>query len=299
MSTAAPESDQPTGIGRLIGSSAALFLFFVAIEIAPLPAPGESAAPPSAETRQMQDATALMAANKWADALAPVQALSRAYPGNHIYAERLATIYEHLNKPVEEAAAWERFVATSPTAYEACPRIGDAYRRAGQLDNAIDAFERCLTYEPDNRELQFYAAHAAEWKNDWATAQQLYAALAAASPANTDVQLGLGRIALHEGRLKDARAIADAVLANKDDSDAALLGGMAAQRAGQNADARAYFDRGLRRSPEYADLHYFMGLLEESEGHAAAAAAQFARALALDPARHEFQAHVAKSGAGK
>ena len=299
MSVATPVADQPSGIGRLIGSIAALFLFFVAIEIAPLPAPGESSSADSAETRQMHDATALMAANKWSEALTPIRALAQAYPGNHIYAEQMATVYGHLNKPAEEAAAWEQFVATSPNAYEACPEIGYAYRHAGRLDKAIDAFERCLTYDPDNPEMQFYAAHAAEWKDDWTTAKALYEKSAAADPKNLDVQLGLGRVALHDGRNADARGIADTVLAAHDDADAALLGGMAAMRAGKKADARAYFERGLRRSPDYADLHYFLGLVEESDGHAAAAADQFARALALDPARPEFRAHAVKSGGGE
>jgi len=261
MSVAAAPDSPPTGWGRVIGSLFALFLFFVAIEIAPLPAPGEVSAAESQQTRDMRTATAFIAAGKWADALTPMKALAGAYPANHIYAAHLAEIYQHLNQPINEAAAWETFVATSPNAYEACPRIGEAYRASGNLAKAIDAFERCLTFDPDNPDMQFYAARAAEWKDDWTTAAALYRKALAADAKNADVHFGLGRVAMHDGRL---------------------------------AEARAELEQGLTLADDYADLHFFLGLLEAREGHAAAARQRFERALALSPDRAEFKAKIAE-----
>ena len=260
MSVAVAPDSPPTGWGRVIGSLFALFLFFVAIEIAPLPAPGEVSADESQQTKDMRTATSFIAAGKWSEALAPMKALGDAYPANHIYAAHLAEIYQHLNQPANEAAAWETFVKTSPNAYEACPRIGEAYRADGRLANAIDAFERCLSFDPDNPDMQFYAGHAAEWKDDWTRAEALYRKAFAADADNVDVQFGLGRVALHDGRL---------------------------------SEARAYFEQGLKAADGYADLHFFMGLLETREGHVAAARQQFERALALSPDRAEFKAKIA------
>jgi tetratricopeptide (TPR) repeat protein len=211
----------------------------------------------------------------------------------------LATIYGHLNRPAEEAAAWERFVASSPNPNEACPGIGNAYRRAGHIDKAIDAFARCLSFDPQSAEMQFYAGHAAEWKHDWALAKRLYQSSAAIDPKNIDVRLGLGRVALHEQRFDAARASADSVLNEQDDADAALLGGIAAFRSGHMRDARAYLDRGLRRSPNYADLHFYLGLIDEREGQPQAANQHFARAAALEPSRPEFTARAARAGGGR
>lgn len=261
MSVAAAPDSPPTGWGRVIGASFALFLFWVALAIAPLPAPGEAAADESQQTKDMRAATALIAAEQWNDALAPMKKLSETYPANHIYAAHLAEIHQHLKQPKAEAAAWEQFIATSPNAYEACPRIGEAYREAGDMPKAIDAFERCLTFDPDNPDMLFYAARAAEWKNDWATAATHYRKAFAADAKNVDVQFGLGRVAFHAGRLEEARAL---------------------------------FTGALQAVDGYADVHYFMGLLEQREHHAAAARQQFERALALSPSRAEFIAKVAE-----
>jgi tetratricopeptide (TPR) repeat protein len=259
MSVAAAPESGPSGWGRVIGASLALFVFWVALAIAPLPAPGEPAADESKQATDMRTAMALIAANKWADALTPMKALADAYPANHIYAQHLAEIYQHLSQPAAEAAAWERFVATSPNAYEACPRIGEAYREIPELAKSIDAFERCLTFDPDNPDMQFFAARAKEWKDDWPAAEALYRKAFAADPRNVDVEFGLGRVALHAGRLDDARA---------------------------------HLERALAISDGYADLHYFMGLIEQRSGNAAAARQRFERALALSPSRPEFRAKL-------
>jgi tetratricopeptide (TPR) repeat protein len=271
-----------------------LGVFYVALAIAPLPAPGESTVVESAQAREMRTATEFIAAGQWAEALTPMQSLSDTYPENHVYSARLAEIYEHLKQPAKEAAAWERFVATSPNADEACPRLPEAYRASGDLAKAIDAFGRCLRFAPDDPQMQFYAAHAAEWKDDWATAAALYQQAATSDPKNMDVQIGLGRVALHDGRLDDARRLADQVLTVQDDADAALVAGLATMRAGQLDDARRYFERGLARSESYADLHYFMGELDARQGLTADARRQFERALALDPNRAEFKARLAE-----
>ena len=43
--------------------------------------------------------------------LAPTLELTRALPNQHVYEQRLALIYQHLGRAVDEAAAWERMVA--------------------------------------------------------------------------------------------------------------------------------------------------------------------------------------------
>ena len=50
------------------------------------------------------------AAGRYADALAPTSSLVARYPLQQAYAERLARIFGQLNRPADEAGAWERFV---------------------------------------------------------------------------------------------------------------------------------------------------------------------------------------------
>lgn len=229
----------PDAGARVIGSLVALLIFYVALAVAPrlasAPASGGAPGAPSAEL--VQQANQLMAQGRWPEALVPVSALVAAVPTNHISAEHLATIYSHLGQPKDEAEAWEKFVLTSPSPQEACPHLGAAYRQAGDLVKAIDAFERCLTFEPTDTDLMFYAAQAAEWKNDWVSAARLYGEAAAGDPRN---QVGLGRVALQARDYPRAQAQADHVLSVQEDADATLLGGLAALRSGHLRDARAW-----------------------------------------------------------
>ena len=93
----------------------------------------------------------------------PTIELTRALPNQQVYAERLALIYQHLGRPAEEAAAWERVAAASPTPIDACPALPDAYvRAAGLTDQALDAFERCAAFEPGNTDMLFFLGRARE-----------------------------------------------------------------------------------------------------------------------------------------
>ena len=58
---------------------------------------------------------------------------------------------------------------------------------------------------------------------------------------------------------------------------------------GQDAKARTYFERAMRIEPNYADGHYNMGVLLESEGQLAGAVERYRRAVQLQPGH--VQAH--------
>src|SRR5205823_12988449 len=79
----------------------------------------------------------LMRAKQYPEALPPLLRLHQAYPRNHVYLSQLATAYEQLQRPREEAETWEQFVQISPTPVEACPRIGFAYREQGRVAESI------------------------------------------------------------------------------------------------------------------------------------------------------------------
>lgn len=273
---------------RLPAAVVAALVFVGALTVLP-----RAVAPPRPEivqAEQARAATALVRAERWADALAPTQALAAQYPASHIYAEQLAVIHHHLRRDADEAHAWEQFIRTSPTPSEACPQIGEAYRRMNATARAVDAFDRCLAFEPDNPDLLFYAARAAEWVEKVDRAEQLYRRALAADARNMDVQLGLARVRLHQGDPGQALAGARIVLEQQPaDADACLVAGLAALKLDRAADARGYFERGLVTNETYPDLHLGLGMVEEAERHGAAARAQYERALALDATRADIR----------
>lgn len=85
---------------------------------------------------------------RYEEALAPTRALVELHPTTPVYIERLALIYQRLQRHAEEAAAWERFIEHSPTPADACPAIANAYEAAQQVDQAVSARERCWAMAP-------------------------------------------------------------------------------------------------------------------------------------------------------
>jgi tetratricopeptide (TPR) repeat protein len=226
-------------------------------------------------------------AGRYADALAPTLELTKALPNQHVYQQRLAVIYQHLGRAVDEAAAWERMVAVSPTPIDACPAMADAYVRAvGYTDQALNAFERCVGFDPGNTDMLFYLGRARERAGRAEAAGAAYREAAGVNAQDADSQLGLARLDLRAGRNAEALEVAAAVLAaNPGHADALLIAGMGAQRLGRAAEARTYLQRALTVAERYADVHLALGILDFSEGHLADARRHFERAVELEPAR--------------
>lgn len=85
----------------------------------------------------------LTVAGRFADALPLATQLRRTYPKEPLVAYWLARINAGLNRPAEEADAWEAFVSLSSEPIDACPAWPDADRRAGRQERAVAAAERC------------------------------------------------------------------------------------------------------------------------------------------------------------
>ena len=225
-------------------------------------------------------------AGRFVDALEPTLRLMERFPSQHVYVGRLARIYEKLDRPADEAAAWERFVELSPTPVDACPGLGNAYANAGDREKALRAFERCASFDPRNSEMLFFLGLAYERAGRTAEALARYSESAASDPSGVDSQLGLARLALRTNKVAEARRAADAVLhRSPDNADALLVAGLAAERMGRLQEARTFFERALAVAERYVEAHIALGRVEETMGRRAEARRHFERALELDPSR--------------
>lgn len=165
----------------------------------------------------IRDSRAWFDARRFADALPPTERLAHQLSTQAVYQERLARILHELKRPADEAQAWERMMAASPTPVDACPMIAEAYRDAGANDRAIASFERCATLPP----------------------------------ANPDFLLGLGQLLLKAGRGADARRAFERGLESDNTyPDLHLLLGIRRFDAGELAAARESFEAFARLAPE-------------------------------------------------
>jgi tetratricopeptide (TPR) repeat protein len=249
-----------TSILRAAGSLLLLILYGWAVFT-----PRVEAGPPVEDLRGIADASRTsFQAGRYDAALGPTLVLHEAHPANLVYLERLAGIYGKLGRDKDEAAAWERWLASSPTPQDACPHIGNAYFRQGLIAQSVDAFTRCLAFDPADPDAQYY----------------------------------LARANLRRGHLREAREGAEALIAVRADHvDALLVLGLAHQREGHLPEARAVLERGLRLEPGYVDFDTALGLIAEAQGRLADARVHYGKALALTPQDPEARARLQRLAA--
>ena len=248
--------------------------------------PIDGAAVSAAERTDDARAIRELDAEQWEDALAHTLALVQRFGERPAYLARLATLYNRLHRPVDEVAQWERFMAVSPRPAQACPALGKAYRGLGQYEEAISAFTRCLASDPASALLVYYLGLGYEWAGDFGQARQAYSRAATLAPPGHEPRVALARVNLHENALTAARDGAASVLAQVPTHvEAALVAGLAEQRAGRRVEARRYLELAARLSPEYFDVRLALGILEFSEDHVPAARAHFEAAFLADPGR--------------
>jgi tetratricopeptide (TPR) repeat protein len=225
-------------------------------------------------------------ASEWDAALGPTRALVERFPTQQVYSDRLARIYFHLNKPADEAAAWEQFVKSSSTPEDACPALPQAYRRAGDRAAALQAFERCRDFDPMSAEGWFFLGQAYRRARRHDDALHTLREAVRIDPLHADSRVGLAGVLLEAGKPREAlEVIGPAVERDGGNPDVHLLQGLALQRLGRRADARRALERAEEITDTYMDVQMALGILDFADGRTRDAHDRFARAMSLDPQR--------------
>lgn len=184
----------------------------------------------------------------------------------------------------DEAKLWQQYMTRSATPQQACPAIGVAYERAGDLAASLEAFEKCVSLMPGNADLLVAFAHALQTKGDFARSGSLYQQVIAHDAKNLDARTGLALLELKQNRLREAEATALGVLHQApNETDALLIAGIVAWRESRLPEAERMFLRGAALDEQRPDFHAFLGRIAEAERRPQDALAQYDKALALDP----------------
>lgn len=85
---------------------------------------------------------------RFVDALPLALEVQRAHDDDPLVAFWLATIFRGLDRPRDEAAAWETYIRLSSAPAEACPGVAEAYERLGERARSLDHLIRCVSNEP-------------------------------------------------------------------------------------------------------------------------------------------------------
>ncbi|MBV9612775.1 MAG: tetratricopeptide repeat protein [Acidobacteriaceae bacterium] len=183
-----------------------------------------------------------------------------------------------------EAKLWQQFMDGAPLPQQACPQIAKAYEHAGEIDDSVQSFEKCMSLDPANMDTVAAFAHVLQVKGDFARAATLFRQCLSKDPKNLDAQNGLALIELKQDHLREAQDAVQKILRTAPtNTDALLIAGLIAWREGKLPDAERIFLRGAGLDDQRADFHAFLGRIAEAERRPQDALRQYERALALDP----------------
>jgi tetratricopeptide (TPR) repeat protein len=219
---------------------------------------------------------------KYEEALAPLEALTKLQPKNHVYWWQCAQVAGALRRPPQEVHYLEEFVKVAPIPGEACPRLAFLYEQMGEKSHALDAFARCAEYSPNDLQDQFYYGHALEQAAEIDKALSIYEN-ALKRGTNGDVESGYGRMLLRKGKPSQALlAVEPTLKRNPNNVDALLVAGIALSRQGKLEPARTLLERGVRLHDD-SDFQYALGAIAESQGRSTDAIRHYDASIALDP----------------
>src|SRR5262245_11203094 len=132
------------------------------------------------------------------------------------------------------------------------PTFADAVQMAseGRDAEALVAFERLVTANPDDREARLWIARLHERNGDTERAEAVYRSVLLEDPINVDAMVGVASAELARHELSDAVVVLERSeeLAPRNATVLMMLG-LAHREAGQDARALDYFERAYALAP--------------------------------------------------
>lgn len=87
---------------------------------------------------------------RFEEALPVALELKRAHESEPVIDYWLSEIYRGLDRPQEEAEAWQAYLSHGGAPGDACPALPEAYARAGDRERSRREFEQCARVAPDD-----------------------------------------------------------------------------------------------------------------------------------------------------
>jgi arylsulfatase A-like enzyme/Tfp pilus assembly protein PilF len=201
------------------------------------------------------------------------------------------------NAPDAAIAELKKLVAINDRSYELHLFLGDAYAAKRQFETALAEYDAAAVLNAHSSAPALSQARVLVAMNDLARAQQKVDAAAKLEPASGEVALVRGSILEKLGRGREALAQYEAaVRANGSDAQARASLASLAMRARLYDVAKPQFEALLQMGYRPSRMHFGLAQIAEARGDAKTAAAEYRRALQLEPGLTEAKAALAKLG---
>ncbi|HET9298473.1 MAG TPA: tetratricopeptide repeat protein, partial [Candidatus Polarisedimenticolaceae bacterium] len=249
------------------------------------PVPGGA---PKEVLRRFNEAIALLEAKKPEAALASMRALQQEMPDAPLgwYGEGMVHLAQ--NAPAAAIPPLERAVRSGPKLGAAQALLGEAYARAGRLDEALRACREAVRLEPRNPKPALLAGSLLMARQRIDEAEPFFQAALEATPAGSPEHaralVGLGVIAHGRKRPEDAHARFQEALAQSPEQPGALEGlAVLALERGEVGEALQMSERLVRVSGEDPRALTLQARALVAAGRKPEAAGVLRRAIAIRP----------------
>jgi predicted O-linked N-acetylglucosamine transferase (SPINDLY family)/predicted double-glycine peptidase len=219
--------------------------------------------------------------------LAPDPSLVEALNDNPSDARRLmvqGTILQREGRLEEALAAYDRAVSLEPDYAEAHAGRGAVLLQQKRLEEALGALDQALRYEPDAPELHFYRGLTLHQQGRLQEALAAYDRAIRLKPAYAKAHEGRAAISLQQGRLEEALGAYDQALHSAPALPHLHFGrGRVLRRLARFGEALAAYEQALRLQPDYADAHFGRGVVLQQLGRLGEALEAYERARRIRP----------------
>lgn len=211
----------------------------------------------------------------------------------------------------------EKADSLKPGTFEILYNLGQVYLNSGDYPKAEILFHRALALKPDSAETMYLLAQALQEESRPVDALDLLARAHKIAPENADIIFLLARVSMSQNFFEDAIPLLESgikIAPQRVDLHAALgesyfmsgkadkaieefktlvamdpsarsytFLGLSYRHLGRFDEARKYFEEGLKHDPKNAACLFNLGFIEERQGNAAAADANFQQTLRANP----------------
>ena len=172
--------------------------------------------------------------------------------------------------------------------------IGVCQNNLGDFKGAIDSFNTVLSVDPHNLPVALRFGVVLHNNKMWDRAASLYKEILFKNPQYADIHYNLGLAFLGQGQVARALASFESALEiNHNYLQARIKIVVAHIYLGKLDEALVALTALISSFPDYADLHYYLGLLQTSRKEWENARGSFMRALAINPSYKEAKIKLA------
>lgn len=171
--------------------------------------------------------------------------------------------------------------------------LGEAYREAGELDQAQACYTTAARLDRRMPHPHFYLGMLHERRGDLQSAAECYRYAVLLKPDYAQAHFSLGNLLRQAGDSQAAAASFERAVESDPNFCEALLNlGSLSREFGRIDEARGYLRRAIQLRPDVAEGHFFLGNLEGAEGNWPAAIQRYENAVLRNPNMAVAQARL-------